>query len=50
MLKVVRSDKSVDAYYADTRLALRDDPDGARGLWNFEAVWEEVKQYQNNSQ
>ena len=47
VLKVVRSDKGVDAYYADTRLALLDDPDGAKCLWNPENVWEETKQYQN---
>ncbi len=49
VLKVVRSDKSADAYYADTRLALLDDPDGAKCLWNLEGVWEEAKQYQNKS-
>lgn len=50
VLKVVRSDKSADAYYADTRLALLDDPDGAKCLWDLEGVWEEAKQYQNHPQ
>lgn len=49
VLKVVKSDKSASAYYADTRLALLDDPDGAKCLWNLEGVWEEAKQYQNKS-
>lgn len=49
VLKVVESDKSADAYYADTRLALLDDPDGAKCLWSLEGVWEEAKQYKNRS-
>lgn len=47
VLKVVSSDKNADAYYADTRLALLDDPYGAKCLWNLEGVWQEAKQYQN---
>ena len=49
VLKVVKSDNSADEYYADTRLALLDEPDGARCLWNLERVWEEAKQYQKKT-
>ncbi|MEM6052814.1 hypothetical protein AAH450_19845 [Erwinia sp. P7711] len=49
VMKVVKSGKEADVYYADTRLALLDDPNGAKCLWNLEGVWEEAKQYQNKS-
>ncbi|MEW5290176.1 hypothetical protein ABW286_13450 [Erwinia papayae] len=46
VLKVVKPGKSADMYYANTRLALLDEPTGAACLWNLEGIWEETKQAQ----
>ncbi|KAA9002774.1 hypothetical protein FJU30_02845 [Affinibrenneria salicis] len=46
VLKVVKPGKGADTYYANTRLALLDEPIGAECLWNLEGVWEEAKQEQ----
>jgi hypothetical protein len=41
--KVASEGMAAKAYYNEARLALLDDPDGAKCLWNLEGVWEEVK-------
>lgn len=48
VMKVVKPSKDADAYYANTRLALLDNPTGAECLWNLEGVWEETRKAQNN--
>lgn len=40
----VAKPKPDEAYYNNTRLALLDDPNGAKCLWNLEGIWEEAKQ------